>query len=253
MPGATGAKSRLLKLRRDGFWAVPLLAALVALFSAAGMVNAPAGVAAIEPQFPAVAEALPGRVNVFRAPRRTATRIAVMPALRFDYRPTVFYVTGRRFESRTGLEWLRIAVPSRRPGRVGWVRGASLRILGSAGPFELVVSLRQRRLRLLRNGRRIFTAPVAIGKPQAPTPVGRFYITAAFAPADSFLGVWALETSAHSGLSDWPRGGIVGLHGTNAPELIGRRVSHGCIRLRNRDIRFLKPRVTPGTPLRIVR
>lgn len=262
MPGAARVTALVAALWRGGLKTAPLAAVLVALAftpqSAHGaqaveatVTEGPATPAA-EAEFPAVAEALPRRVAVLRAPRPSAARIAVMPALRFDYRPTVFYVTGR-VEDRAGTEWLRISVPDLRSGRVGWVRGTSLRILRSAGSFELVVSLRQRRLRLLRNGRQVFSAPVAIGTSRAPTPVGRFYITAAFAPSDPFLGVWALETSALSGLTDWPRGGIVGLHGTNAPELIGRRVSHGCIRLHNRHIRILKPRVRPGTPLRIVR
>jgi hypothetical protein len=37
-------------------------------------------------------------------------------------------------------------------------------------------------------------------------------------------------------LTDWHGGGFVGIHGTDAPQLIPGRVSHGCIRLRNRDI-----------------
>jgi lipoprotein-anchoring transpeptidase ErfK/SrfK len=42
-------------------------------------------------------------------------------------------------------------------------------------------------------------------------------------------------------------GGIVGLHGTNDPTSIGRRVSHGCIRMRNADIRALVRILPLGT------
>jgi lipoprotein-anchoring transpeptidase ErfK/SrfK len=66
------------------------------------------------------------------------------------------------------------------------------------------------------------------------------------------LGAYAFETSAYSKLSDWPGGGIVGVHGTNTPALIGRAVSHGCVRLRNRDIEYLRTVVRPGTPVKIV-
>ena len=39
-----------------------------------------------------------------------------------------------------------------------------------------------------------------------------------------------------------------GIHGTNAPETIGRSVSHGCVRLRNEDIEKLYEMVPVGTP-----
>jgi lipoprotein-anchoring transpeptidase ErfK/SrfK len=61
-----------------------------------------------------------------------------------------------------------------------------------------------------------------------------------------------MGTAAYSDvLTDWPGGGVIGMHGTSEPELIPGRPSHGCIRLRNRDIERLY-RLTPiGTPLRI--
>jgi lipoprotein-anchoring transpeptidase ErfK/SrfK len=52
-------------------------------------------------------------------------------------------------------------------------------------------------------------------------------------------------------LTDWPDGGFVGIHGTDAPELIPGRVSHGCIRLRNHDILRLAKLMPVGTPLTI--
>jgi len=42
-----------------------------------------------------------------------------------------------------------------------------------------------------------------------------------------------------------------GIHGTNAPETIGRSVSHGCVRLRNEDIEKLFEMVPVGTPVYI--
>ncbi len=42
-----------------------------------------------------------------------------------------------------------------------------------------------------------------------------------------------------------------GIHGTNAPETIGRSVSHGCVRLRNEDIEKLFDMVPVGTPVYI--
>ena len=67
------------------------------------------------------------------------------------------------------------------------------------------------------------------------------------------LGAYAFETSGYSKLSDWPGGGVVGVHGTNTPWLIGQAVSHGCVRLRNSDIVALRRYVRAGTPVKIVR
>jgi L,D-transpeptidase ErfK/SrfK len=47
------------------------------------------------------------------------------------------------------------------------------------------------------------------------------------------------------------RGGY-GIHGTNEPFGVGRRVSHGCLRLYPEDIRDLFARVEIGTPVRII-
>ena len=79
----------------------------------------------------------------------------------------------------------------------------------------------------------------------------RFYLTAAWHPAESLYGRWAIEISAGASITDWPGGGVIGIHGTNQPWLIGRAVSHGCIRMRNADILRLRRWAKPGTRLRI--
>ena len=65
-------------------------------------------------------------------------------------------------------------------------------------------------------------------------------------------GSFAFGLSAYSPqLSDWPGGGVVGIHGTNQPEILPGQVSHGCIRLRNQDILRLARVMPVGTPLTI--
>ncbi len=65
-------------------------------------------------------------------------------------------------------------------------------------------------------------------------------------------GPYALGTSAYAPtLSEWPGGGVVGIHGTNEPQLIPGRPSHGCIRMRNADIARLWKIVEVGTPIDI--
>jgi lipoprotein-anchoring transpeptidase ErfK/SrfK len=99
----------------------------------------------------------------------------------------------------------------------------------------------------------VFTAPVGVGAPATPTPRGQFYIRDRLTRyASPFYGPVAFGTSARSRvLTDWPAGGYIGIHGTNQPQLIPGAVSHGCIRLRNPDIRRLAALMPVGTPLTI--
>ena len=83
------------------------------------------------------------------------------------------------------------------------------------------------------------------------TPLGRFYVIAKFRPTAPILGAYGFETSAYSKLSEWPGGGVVGIHGTNTPSLLGQAVSHGCVRVANEAILRLKELVPVGTPIRI--
>jgi len=85
------------------------------------------------------------------------------------------------------------------------------------------------------------------------TPIGLFFVQSRFVPSKyPILGAFAFETSGYSKLSDWPGGGVVGVHGTNMPWLIGQAVSHGCVRLRNSDVLALRKLVRVGTPVKIV-
>ena len=95
-------------------------------------------------------------------------------------------------------------------------------------------------------------APVGVGAPATPTPRGRFYIRERLRGTGGAYGPWAFGTSAYSTLSEWPGGGVVGIHGTNQPGLLPGRPSHGCIRVRNRDIRRLARLMPIGTPVRIL-
>jgi lipoprotein-anchoring transpeptidase ErfK/SrfK len=86
------------------------------------------------------------------------------------------------------------------------------------------------------------------------TPLGLYQVAVRFTPrTQPFLGTFAFETTAYSKLSEWPGGGVVGLHGTTQPWLLGQAVSHGCVRISNEAADYLKRRVPVGTPIRIVR
>ena len=113
----------------------------------------------------------------------------------------------------------------------------------------------RRRLRatLFRSGRQIWRSSIGVGAAGTPTPAGRFWIRERLQVQDpnGIYGPWAFGTSAYSVLSDWPGGGVIGIHGTNAPYLIPGRPSHGCIRVPNRKINRLARLMPIGTPVRI--
>jgi lipoprotein-anchoring transpeptidase ErfK/SrfK len=132
--------------------------------------------------------------------------------------------------------------------------GLAWAALGAAQQeFQLVVHRRSLRAVLWRAGRVVFRAPVGVGESRWPTPSGEFYIREKLTSfGDPFYGPVAFGTSARSPvLTDWPGGGFVGIHGTDQPELIPGRVSHGCIRMRNADILRLARLMPLGTPLTV--
>lgn len=118
---------------------------------------------------------------------------------------------------------------------------------------RIIVRRRARTLTVRRGRRVLLRTRVAVGASNAPTPLGSFFVTARFRPDLSYLGAYAFETSAFSRLSDWPGGGIVGIHGTDQPELLGRAVSHGCIRVSNPAVRRLRLLLPLGAPISIRR
>ena len=169
-----------------------------------------------------------------------------------DFRPRPVLALAARRDPRGRPAWYRIAVPGRPNGRTGWVRAAHVRI--KPVRWQIVVRRDVRRLELWRDGSLDYRTTVAVGAPGMETPLGLFQVTLRFTPRrQPFLGAFAFETTAYSKLSEWPGGGVVGLHGTTQPWLLGQAVSHGCIRISNEAASYLKRRVPVGTPIHIVR
>jgi hypothetical protein len=149
--------------------------------------------------------------------------------------------------------WFEVRLPGRPNGRTGWVREQALGVL-RVNHDHVVVDERRLRLALYSRGHRLFSAPVGVGKPSTPTPTGNYWIREKFVvdPPDPFYGPYAFGTADYSTLSEWPHGGIVGIHGTNEPWLIPGRPSHGCIRMLDSDISRLWGMLPVGTPVTIL-
>ncbi|HWB32880.1 MAG TPA: L,D-transpeptidase [Acidobacteriaceae bacterium] len=118
----------------------------------------------------------------------------------------------------------------------------------------ILVSLADRKLALVVNGEVRAVYPVAVGKASTPSPVGEFTI------------VNRVENPTY-----WHKGKVVrpgpgnpvgtrwmglsekgyGIHGTNEPRSIGKRASHGCIRMGRRDLEALFAQVRAGDAVEI--
>jgi L,D-transpeptidase-like protein len=159
-----------------------------------------------------------------------------------------------RTKDSAGHAWLQVRLPVRPNGTTGWVRASAM---GEMQPLRTWLKIDTHRFRatLIKNGKVVWRARVGVGKRIWPTPKGQFFIRAelrGYGSRGSFYGPVAFITSATSDvLTDWPGGGIVGVHGTSLPGLIPGRISHGCVRVRNADILRLARLMPVGTPLTI--
>jgi lipoprotein-anchoring transpeptidase ErfK/SrfK len=145
----------------------------------------------------------------------------------------VLAVIGRRGR------WLRVIASERPNGRAGWIRAAAARI--GATDVSLHVDRSARRLTLRRDGRVLRRVRIAVGRPDTPTPIGRFAVTDRLRSrrADSPYGCCA----------GWSGGDRLAIHGTPQPETIGLPVSLGCMRASRRDMRALMRQVPLGAPV----
>ena len=168
-----------------------------------------------------------------------------------DYRPRYVLAVAAKKGKKGKTAWYKITVPGRPNGRTGWVPAKQVSI--RPVPWQVVVFRGSRVIQLWKNDELVYTNKVAVGAPGMETPIGPYYVTVRFKPVtEPFLGTFAFETSAYSKLSEWPGGGVVGLHGWNDPSVLGKAVSHGCIRLSNKTASFLRDRIPVGTPIRVL-
>ena len=153
----------------------------------------------------------------------------------------------------SGANWIQIEVPRRPNGITGWVPRSALGTLHTTNGY-LLVDQEHLRATLYRDGRAVFSAPVGVGKPSTVTPKGHFYVLEKLRAVNApVYGPYALGTSAYAPtLSEWPGGGVVGIHGTDEPQLIPGRPSHGCVRMRDADAARLWQLISVGTPIDIV-
>ncbi|MBA2763403.1 MAG: L,D-transpeptidase [Thermoleophilaceae bacterium] len=171
--------------------------------------------------------------------------------------PTVLPLLSEKLDDE-GRSWLRVLLPGRSlkgrtPPQDGWISAS--RTQPSATPWHLVVDVGARRVVVYREGRREQKYRAIVGKRSTPTPRGRYFVEENVKLGGDQPGApFALATSARSKvLQEFEGGpGQIALHGLdNIGGKLGTAVSHGCVRLATKDIKWLAARIEPGVPVTI--
>ncbi|MCZ8523436.1 MULTISPECIES: L,D-transpeptidase [Paenibacillus] len=107
--------------------------------------------------------------------------------------------------------------------------------------YRIIVDLSDRKLHLLEGNIVRNTYPIAVGAMLTQSPEGEYKIVNKVPnPGGPYGSFWMGLSKPH-----------YGIHGTNNPSSIGHAVSHGCIRLLNRDVNALAANVSIGTRVTI--
>lgn len=147
--------------------------------------------------------------------------------------------------------WYRVLLPVRPNGSTGWVRSTDVAVEQIV--YKIRIQLAAHLITVLNGTNVIYQGPIAIGKPSTPTPTGRYYIRVLIqAPnPNTVYGPYAYGLSSHSDvLSNFNGGdGEIGIHGNDDSSVLGRSVTHGCIRIDNDAIARLAGVLPLGTPV----
>ena len=162
--------------------------------------------------------------------------------------PVLFLVEGRKGA------FLHVQVSSRPNGLRAWVRSDDVKL--RTVPNWVKVELAKRTVTVFHGDTVLMTAPAAIGRDSAPTPVGKFFVDGIVHLRDR-NGPYGSGQVSVSGFSDvyetFGSGiGQIAIHGTAATGLLGQGVSHGCVRIANDDLDKLSVYAATGTPVEIV-
>jgi lipoprotein-anchoring transpeptidase ErfK/SrfK len=163
--------------------------------------------------------------------------------------PQVFLVEEQRKDG-----WVKVQLAERPNGSTGWVRAGDVQV--TPNPYHLRVTLGDRKIAVFQGTNSIYEGPVAIGASDTPTPPGKYYTRVLIQAPDpnTVYGPFAYGLSAHSDVLTEFNGGDaeVGVHGNNDPSVLGKSVTHGCIRMDNDQIVKLSKVLPLGTPVDIV-
>lgn len=172
--------------------------------------------------------------------------------------PQVFLVKQQRSDG-----WVQVLLPVRPNGSTGWVKTSDVTLVPN--PYRITVALGAHTITVDKGNEVIYTGPVAVGatdpplpdvgKP-TPTPTGEYYLRVLLQSppgSDPVYGPYAYGLSSHSDALDTYAGGDaeVGIHGNDDASVLGKNLTHGCIRMDNAAITMLAKQLPLGTPVSV--
>ena len=118
----------------------------------------------------------------------------------------------------------------------------------------ILVSIPDRKLAVMADGKVVKIFPVAVGKTSTPSPEGKFTVKSRLENPTYYHQGTVVAPGPQNPLgSRWmglsEKG--YGIHGTNAPRSIGKAASHGCIRMEKKDLEELFAMVKLGDTVEI--
>lgn len=149
-------------------------------------------------------------------------------------------------------EWLAVLVPELDNGQVAWIHQDQVSEFGTVS-WAINVDLSRRRLVVRKDGKKVRTVRIGIGRTDHPTPRGRFAVTDKLkvTQAGSPYGCCVLALTGHQTKlpPGWPGGDRLAVHATRNLAGLGKRVSLGCMRTDPRDTSWMLERIPLGTPV----
>ena len=236
-----------MRARAQGSGAAQVLAPVVQ--------PSPAASGASQPQYErwTVGKAV-GPVTVYTKPSTSAKVKTQLGKVNQNGYPTLVLVHSTKEVG--GKVWYRVWLAMRPNESQGWVPEGKLAFYTTSA--KITISLSERKLRVYRRGALVGTYPVAVGKPGLSTPTGSFFVNQKLQPPSPGgpFGVLAIGISAFQmklPASGWVQGGPIAIHGTNEDYLIGKAVSHGCVRMHDKDVLEVSKYVPAGSPVIITK
>jgi len=130
----------------------------------------------------------------------------------------------------------------------------AIEALAKVSVRRILVSIPDRKLALLQDGKVVRLYRVAVGKRTTPSPVGEFQIVARVSNPTYFHKGVVIPPGRNNPVGTRWMGLSVkryGIHGTNQPNSIGKAASSGCIRMGKQDLEELFTLVEVGDTVQI--
>lgn len=161
-------------------------------------------------------------VAIFDGPTGSSTSTIAATG---DYgQQQVFLVVGREAGR------LHVLLPIRPNGSRGWIDAADVDV--TTHDYQIQVSISGYQMMVQKGSEVVVDTPIGVGTQDTPTVGGEFYTWVLLDPTNAGYGSYAYGLSGFSTLEQFAGGdGRMGVHGTADTSSIGRRVSHGCIRV----------------------